>query len=450
MARNFGSQIPIGPHLLNGATVCCDPITWFQRKLIRNPSAFILGLTGLGKSTFTRRLIVGLTAWGVMALILGDIKGEHVAAARAVGGQVISLGRGRGSLNILDLGEARVAAERLRQTGHPAEADALLKGARNRRAAVVSALLTVARSGRLSDREEIILTRALTLLDEQHRGVPVLGDLLALLRSKPPELREVSLDRGEDSRYDEITEDLETTLLGLCGAGRMGDMFAQPTTEPMRRDRAVVFDVSSIEEEDKQLQAAALIACWAQGFGTVDAAQALADAGVEERRHYFVVNDEMWRALRLGHGLVDRYDALTRLNRQIGIGQISISHTMKDLMSMPDVAEQQAAKGLVERAGFLVLGGLPRAEMPLLRQVVDLSQAEEDLLVSWGSPPEWDPRLGQEAEPPGMGRFLLKVGGRAGVPVRLRLTERERHINDTNLRWHEESRVGRVDDSPAE
>jgi hypothetical protein len=68
------------------------------------------------------------------------------------------------------------------------------------------------------------------------------------------------------------------------------------------------------------------------GFGTVNVANALADASLEPRRHYFVILYELWRALRAGRGMVDRVDALTRLNRQRGVGLAMISHTMSDLL----------------------------------------------------------------------------------------------------------------------
>ncbi len=46
-AAGTGSRmigVPLGRNLLSGATLCCDPISWFQRaKLISNPSAFVLG-----------------------------------------------------------------------------------------------------------------------------------------------------------------------------------------------------------------------------------------------------------------------------------------------------------------------------------------------------------------------------------------------------------------------
>ncbi|HEY3001227.1 MAG TPA: LAGLIDADG family homing endonuclease, partial [Kribbellaceae bacterium] len=43
--------VPIGRNLMSGATMCCDPISWFMRaKLISNPSMFVLGKPGLGKA----------------------------------------------------------------------------------------------------------------------------------------------------------------------------------------------------------------------------------------------------------------------------------------------------------------------------------------------------------------------------------------------------------------
>jgi len=60
--------VPLGRHEETQATVCCDPISWFQRaRLISNPSAFILGKPGLGKSTVVRRMFIGLSAQGVGA-----------------------------------------------------------------------------------------------------------------------------------------------------------------------------------------------------------------------------------------------------------------------------------------------------------------------------------------------------------------------------------------------
>ncbi|MFE1400363.1 ATP/GTP-binding protein [Nocardiopsis dassonvillei] len=431
--------VPIGRNLLTGATLCCDPISWFQRaKLISNPSAFVLGKPGLGKSTIVRRMATGLAGYGVQPLVLGDLKPDYVDLIEALGGQVISLGRGRGHLNILDPGEATTAAERL--TGK-ARAQ-VLADAHGRRHTMVSALLTIMRAAPPSDREETILDRALKVLDDRHEGVPVLADLLKVVQEAPEEVRHVALDRGSIDRYRQITEGLEASLIGLLGGGRLGETFSQQTTTPMRRDRPVVFDVSSIDDSETDLQAAVLLACWSAGFGTVNVAHALADAGLEPRRHYFVILDELWRALRAGKGMVDRVDALTRLNRQRGVGMAMISHTMSDLMSLTAEEDRAKAKGFVERSGMVICGGLPSAEMPMLNTAIPISRAEQQMLIGWQDPPAWDSVGGREAAPPGRGKFLVKVGGRPGIPVQVHLTSVEKSIHDTNKLWHEESRVG--------
>jgi hypothetical protein len=428
--------VPLGRHEETQATVCCDPISWFQRAhLISNPSAFILGKPGLGKSTLVRRMMLGLSGQGVHPLVLGDLKGEHVDAVRAIGGQVIELGRGRGYLNILDPGQAIEVAQLLEERGHHEAAVRVRADAHGRRLNMVVSLITISRNNPPTDQEQTILDRALRVLDDRFDGVPVLKDLLDVITAAPDELRQVALDRGNMAVYLQETRALEATLLGLTGGGKLGEIFSRQTTNPMSRDRAVVFDVSSIDETETDLQAAVLLACWSYGFGTVNVANALADAGLEPRRNYFVVLDELWRALRAGKGMVDRVDALTRLNRSVGVGQVMISHTMSDLLALPAEEDRMKARGFVERSGMVICGGLPASEMPLLTAAIPLSRQEQQKLIGWQDPPAWDSR-GGDVEPPGRGKFLIKVGGRPGIPVQIGLTSIEASLNDTNKRWH--------------
>ena len=45
------AQAPLGKHLLTGATVCGDPISWFQRAgLLTAPTAFVMGCRGSGRA----------------------------------------------------------------------------------------------------------------------------------------------------------------------------------------------------------------------------------------------------------------------------------------------------------------------------------------------------------------------------------------------------------------
>jgi hypothetical protein len=223
-------------------------------------------------------------------------------------------------------------------------------------------------------------------------------------------------------------------LLALCD-GALGDTFAHRTSTPISLDAPLCIDISGIGEADHKLQAAVLLACWGEGFAAIAAAQALADAGLEPQRNFFIVLDELWRVLRAGRGLVDRVDALTRLNRQHGVGMALITHTMADLVSLPDPADAMKAKGFAERSGFIIAGGLPGAELPALEEIVPLSQRERQLITDWSTPPAWDPEAGHEMAPPGRGKFLIKVGGRPGIPVDVVLTPPEIAIHDTNKKW---------------
>ena len=67
-------------------------------------------------------------------------------------------------------------------------------------------------------------------------------------------------------------------------------------------------------------------------------------------REFFTVLDELWRALRVDHGLVDRADGLTRLNRQKGTGTAFITRSLADLEALPTAHDRAKARGFAERS----------------------------------------------------------------------------------------------------
>lgn len=422
--------VPLGRSLLSGATVCCDPISWFERaRLTTRPGAFILGDPGLGKSTIGRRWALGGAAFGVMPMIFGDLKPDYVDLIRALGGMVITLGPGRDSINVIDPTEARAAADRL--TGDRRRA--MLASEAARRHAMVAGLITIARQHRLTDREDMILYAAMAELDERHQGQPVLKDLLQVIQDAPDRVRHVAIDRGDMGRYHQLTDDLEASMMALT-AGPMAELFGRPTTTRMKLDRPVVFDVSRIGDELHQLQASALMASWSYGFGQINIANELADAGLEPQRHFNTFMDELWRVLRAGEGMVDRADAVTRLNRNVGVSQTFITHTLSDLLAVPE-QDREKARGFAARAGMVVAAGLPQQEMGPLSSVVPLTDVEQRMLVSWQDPDSWDRQPGHSGGPPGLGKALIKVGGRPGIPVQVLLSQAELALNNTNKRW---------------
>jgi len=307
---------------------------------------------------------------------------------------------------------------------------------------MVEALLTLARGARSTDTERTVVSAALRVLSEQHLAArtldphcpaPLLADLLEVIEAAPDQVRLPTLDRGSMDAYRAVVDPLQRSLYSLLD-GQLGNVFARPTTERIRLDAsAVCVDVSGISVNDTALQAAVLLACWSEGFGAVEDEDALADAGLAPQRRFFIVLDELWRVLRSGEGMVDKVDELTRLNRNDGVGQAMITHSMADLRALRRPEDRDKAKGFIERAGLVVCGGLPTQEVAELSEIVAFSRAERAQVTSWSTPPGWD----AAALPPGVGKFLLKSGQRPGIPVSVDLTraELDAGVHDTNKRW---------------
>lgn len=423
--------VPLGRHLITSSTVCADPISWFLNNLILNPSAFVLGRPGLGKSTLVRRIITVLSAWGITPMILSDLKPDYVDLVDALGGVVIRVGRGQGHVNPLDPGTLAQILDRLPD----AMRRKVMAEVRGVQINTLTGLLELVRGRPLEDHEVTLLSTALRLLDEQGTTVPLISDVQHLLEEPTAQLRQVAQDRGDLSRYQDRTERLVSALIALGPDGPFGDTFARHTSDPIPLDgRPVVFDMSAVEDSDLKLQAALQLVCWSYGSSAVNTAKYLAEAGLAPERVYVLIMDELWRMLRAAEGMVYRVDALTRLNRQRLLAQIMITHTMNDL-KLANEAMTSIAWGFVERSAMVYLGGLAEKEMGNLTEVFAMTRKERDMITDWSTEGGYDQDSGMAAAPPGLGNFLLKIGKKPGIPFNVALTPSEVDVNNTNKRW---------------
>lgn len=425
--------VPMGRHLYTGATVCFDPISWFtSTNLISTPSVFIASEPGMGKSTAVRRMVLGLTARGVTPLVLGDLKPDYAHLIEALGGQVLRIGPGLDRINPLDAGPWRQV---IAQVGARVGAQ-LRASVTDRRLNMLVALATLVRRGPVASDEATVLAAVLRHLAETETEVPpVLSDVLRVVQDPPPRVRAVTLWQRESEldRYHQDTAALQRTLLALLH-GPLGSTFDGHTTTPIDLSTpAVCVDISGIDETDELRTAATLLSTWSYGFAQVEAAHVLADHGLAAPRTFLTVLDELWRALRVGHGLIDRADALTRLNRQKGTGIAYITHSLADLEALPTPQDRAKARGFAERSAVLMLGACSGQELDAMSQVRPLSGAERREILSWSSPPSWAAQSGTESA--GLGNFLVKVGARPGIPVHLEPTAIERQLGNTNARW---------------
>jgi hypothetical protein len=416
---------PVGRHQLWGEVVCLDPLAWLRAGLVTNPGVFVLGQPGTGKSALVKRLITGAVAAGTRVLVLGDAKPDYTPLVRHVGGQVIRIGRGLDTINPLDAGPLGAALTRM--TGPHARQ--LRWEVRSRRLSLLMALATLIRDARLSNAEEVVLGRAIDLLDERRHGqaAPTVTDVLAVIEQGPDTLRSASRTSSQRG-YRDRTAGLVFTLDLLC-SGSLAGVFDGATSQPIDLDApAVSVDLSSVRAAGDKLLTAAMLCTWSYGFGCVDAATALADLGAAPRRSYLGVMDELWRALRGAPGLVEHADSLTRLNRARGMASIMITHSLADLDALATEEDRARARGFMDRSAITVLAGLPPRELERVNEITPLTDPERALVASWSAPESYQPG----ARHPGRGKFLIKTGERLGIPVQLTLVGPEPMLYDTD------------------
>lgn len=426
----------LGKHFYNGGPVLGDPMTAFKRGIISAPSAFVLALNGRGKSSMVVRMLLGIVDAGDLVMVLGDLKPDYVGFNKEIDGFQFSLGRGLGGINVLDAGPWAEHMHRL----SPGKRNEIAARVHGRRLNALRGLVEMVLREELSEKrsEVTVLSVAVEIAAEEAatRGEqPLPADVLRIVTNRHPRVRENILPVS-DAEYDALTSNLRTGLNGLGPHGPFGDVFCRQTTEKVPLNRSLCFDVSSIPSTDSQLRAATQLACWSYGQSVSECAKILAEEGLEPERHHFMVMDELWQILEAWDGSVYRINAITRVNRTEGLGQIMITHSMKDL-ELSTAERTKIARGFVERSSMLYLGGLARNEMADLVSVRPFSKKEQDLLVSWSAEGSVNPVTGKPSAPPGRGKFLMKTGDMPGVPFTTgrQLTQREKKIHDTNAAW---------------
>lgn len=139
--------------------------------------------------------------------------------------------------------------------------------------------------------------------------------------------------------------------------------------------------------------------------------------------------------MRACEGIIDRVDRVGRTNRGLGVSELKITHSPKDFLSLPNEKDRATAKGFAQRSGVLGLMALSLDDLNELSAVQPLNAKEIETISGFNAPPDWKPKLnadGTPAAPSGVGKILLKVPGRVGIPMQMTLTDidKKHHITD--------------------
>lgn len=416
--------VPIGRHMHTAEPIGLDPSEWLREGLVSNTGMWIQGQPGIGKSTIVKRLMVGLVAFGFTAVVPGDVKGEYTALVDHLGGRVWRIGRGLHSLNPLDAGPLRSALE---QTWGE-ERSRLLETIRARRLSLLEALVVIVRRAEITVTERRLLDVGLDLaVSADPTGEPTIPDVVRVLTNPPAELLSIAACENE-TMFRRDARDLLNTLGLLCAGAIRGIFDRRSSIEADIDTPALSLDISALDDDDDEVVAAAMLSSWAWAAAVIDGSAALG-----RRRNVFRVQDELWRALRVAPGLVERSDRVTRLGRHRGEISAQVTHSLDDLEALPTEADRAKARGMASRNGVMILGGMADKELDGIRRITPLTNQEGAMVRSWAAPPTWV----SGAAHPGRGKYLIKSGERMGLPVAMSLVPTERRLYDTDQAWRQ-------------
>jgi hypothetical protein len=308
-----------------------------------------------------------------------------------------------------------------------AEASRVRHEVRARRLSLLMALCTLIRTRPIGNAEEVILGKAVDLLDERTHGQVTVPDVLRIIEEGPDQLRAAA--RAPDpERYRAQVSELMFTL-DLLLTGTLRGVFDAETTTPIDVTAPIVsVDISRAGGGGDKLLTAAMLCTWAYGFAVADATAVLSGLGLTPRRSYMAVMDEMWRSLRGAPGLVEHADTLTRLNRAKGMASIMITHSLADLDALATEEDRAKARGFIDRSAIKVLAALPPRELEQVNKITPLTGPEQELVAGWSAPDSWRPG----ARHPGRGKYLIKTGGRLGIAFDVTLVDDEPVLYDTD------------------
>lgn len=446
---SVGSSTPfvgtiLGKNLLNQQPVTGDPISWYLAGLISAPSGVLMALNGRGKSSLVQRMMLGCADSGFIPMVLGDTKPDYAETVKALGGVHVRLGPDLDCVNPLDAGPLwqRIGEIEAYDAQHGTNhAQGLRAEMHTRRVSTLLAMFRLSGEEKAQAVAHDSLLLSLGVQDATERceamsppRQPLIADVQDSIARGGERFRTALLVDTEEE-YIKESRALLLALNVFSAGGVYGNMFSQQTSKHLDLTRPVDFDISAVRVlGNKNLLATVQIVCWYYGQAAMSAAKTLAHIGLMPELHYFVVLDEMWQLLELDPEMIGFIDEYTRLNRTIGIAQMAVTHTPKDLV-FADSRLTEKAKGFLERSPFKLYGALSRTDMPALDEVIPMSEKEKKQLVDWSPDGVMDPNTHKITPPVGLGKFLFKAGPGPGRPFQVTLTAQEKKLLESNKAW---------------
>jgi hypothetical protein len=369
-----GSSLPpygmyIGQERFTRSSFCFDPFRLYGARILSNPSVFLAGVIGSGKSSFAKTLLLRALAFGYRFVVPGDVRGEYQRLARAAGITPIVLGPGTSRpLNALSRPAAPPGMDPAQWWDLiRAHWEALLDG-------IIRAALPGQRE--LTPTESTALELALDRITQTDTGDPARAapaSLPALMEAlfNPDEHTAKEL-RMSTTQIRDTTADLALVVRKLVRGSLRGLVAGTEQTRFDTSQPGVVVDLSRVRVANDAGMALAM-AC----IQSMMELATLVDPG---RR--IVVYDELWRLVAYP-ALIGRIMAGIKLTRDTGTAHLLITHRISDLLSGGNQA-QQLALGLLADCSTRIIYRQATDQVPATAQALELTDVEAGQLPLLG------------------------------------------------------------------
>ena len=361
----------IGQERFTRTSFCFDPFRLYgtRPRVLSNPSVFLAGVIGCGKSALAKTLLLRAQAFGYRFVVPGDVRGEYQPLARALGIDPITLGPGMDRpLNALSVPAPPSGMD----TGAwwdivRAHWESLLEG-------VIRAALP--RQRELTPAESTALELALDQITRTDHGSPDRAAPASLPRLMDalfnPEEHAAREMRLTTNQIRHATADLGLVVRRLVKGSLRGLVAGTDQTTFDATVPGVVVDLSRIRIANDAGTALAM-AC-------IQSMMELAFAFDPGRR--LVVYDELWRLIAYP-ALVARITAGIKLTRHTGTAHLLITHRISDLLGGSAEAHKLAL-GLLADCSTRIIYRQATDQIPATAQALELTGIEAEQLPLLG------------------------------------------------------------------
>lgn len=352
----------IGVDAINGVPFQYDAWAPYRAHMVTSVNGMIAGMMGSGKSMCMKTLAVREISYGRNVIIEGDPKGEWARVAKAVGGQVISVGNGN-YLNPLDTGDKPDAYD----------TDTWVEEVVSLRVNALRGLMAAIRPDiPLSMAEQAVIDSTVRELTKTYTQ-PTITDLVAFLDSA--DARTLTVKGLDAITLDSTLRDLLLVFNRLVDGALKGSFEKSSTVSIDPKYPLIVFNTGSVDDND-DIKRATYTAAMSAAIDRI--------CYTKDNIFRLVIAEEGWWLLS-NPELVAGWDKRMRLSGELGVSNWLLIHELADLdaFANKDTGLRHMIEGILTKSETMILYRQSSNSIAsLIRLVPDISQEELDTIVN--------------------------------------------------------------------